>query len=403
MAFKRTVFTVEGMKSVWVRVFIDAGSWWEKGSSWGAFHLLEHLLFHGTQRWPNRECLDDYRYDHGITCDAWTSGQRMTLEFRFPREELAEGLQFVEEFIFHNRLSMETIQNELSVITQEYNDKWSKKGSLFDSMRTRQLVGGKHLFMRDGLGQPDFAKTLTNGDLQHLYQTYFVTNRMSMVVGGSLDPLYIETWYKKLDESYKKEEPVSLLFDPIVPEAKLLEHTDNVGQPWYYFSWLLPGENHYGWQDRQKGGLFNTLLGVGPTSLLFRKLREELGLVYSVQSKVAFWPNFGVLTIMMTTKTPIITLESVVQKLFQDLFEKGLDEIWFKRVKHNIKLQTVMNQDSVGYVTENMINSLYDYGKVILLNDRIILGDTIQKEELLAQFKPYFSWDNCFRSYLRTP
>jgi predicted Zn-dependent peptidase len=40
---------ISGLNATYLNLTIRAGSWYEEGNSWGEMHLLEHLLFLGSE------------------------------------------------------------------------------------------------------------------------------------------------------------------------------------------------------------------------------------------------------------------------------------------------------------------------------------------------------------------
>jgi len=63
---KIALYKLNGVRSVMLNVMIRAGSYYEKGENWGAFHFLEHLVFNGTEKLPTLQDIENFKYEHGI-------------------------------------------------------------------------------------------------------------------------------------------------------------------------------------------------------------------------------------------------------------------------------------------------------------------------------------------------
>jgi insulysin len=54
---------------------VSVGSFADPKNLQGAFHFLEHLLFMGTERYPDENDYSAYLADHGGYSNAWTAGE----------------------------------------------------------------------------------------------------------------------------------------------------------------------------------------------------------------------------------------------------------------------------------------------------------------------------------------
>ena len=119
-------YKISGLSSVSLCLRIKAGSWYEEGSDWGKMHLLEHLMFQGTKKYPTSEKLEIFCEENIITSNASTSGSQIVVSLRCPVDSLQKCLEYLTEIVFHTTLEESAITKEKKIIAQEYSDKWSR-------------------------------------------------------------------------------------------------------------------------------------------------------------------------------------------------------------------------------------------------------------------------------------
>ena len=123
----------------------------------------------------------------------------------------------------------------------------------------------------------------------------------------------------------------------------------------------------------------NTVLGGGMSSRLFQKIREELGLAYSVYSYGSQYKDGGVLEICagVNTSQRDLAVEAIVSEVKR--FRKdGITEQEFLRGKEQIKSAFIMGRESTA-------SQMMLYGKYLLYLDKIFdVNERVKKLEALT-------------------
>ncbi|OAE08511.1 pyrroloquinoline quinone biosynthesis protein PqqF [Pantoea sp. OXWO6B1] len=101
-------------------VSVAAGSHDEPDSWPGLAHLLEHLLFTGSQRWPNDGRLMSWVQACGGQVNASTQARQSAYFFEVAPENFSEGLLRLQDMLSAPRLTLEAIRQEIGVIDAEY-------------------------------------------------------------------------------------------------------------------------------------------------------------------------------------------------------------------------------------------------------------------------------------------
>ncbi len=398
---KVAYYPMEGVRSIVVKVMLKAGSWYESGQNWGNFHLMEHLLFQGTERFPSKEKLDVFRYEHGITVDASTGGESMMVVFKFPAVELTAGMEFVEQFLFHNLIKVDRLENEIKVISQEYSDKWSRPLVRFERALSEQLYGKEHLFTRDGMGNIEFIKKSNSEQLRNLYKQFFQPRSMVITLVGGFEQTVMEKTMISLLESRVNSEMPGLVLPAINPTSRELWLKDKVDQTYLSWQWVLPAPEAYISVRRLAIGLGNFMLGGSSNSFLFQKLRSQNGLVYHVSSSYTSYPLLSLITISLSVRSELkVKAIEAVRSAVEAYRSTKVDDGQLQRNKKHIDYQLLMSFDSIGVIADSLTKDLFYEDKIYLPEDKIEIRKKITPELIEESMFAYLKMSDAYMGVL---
>jgi predicted Zn-dependent peptidase len=107
-----------GVRSVAVGVWVRQGSSHESGSELGSSHLLEHMVFKGTERRTSREialALESL----GGSLDAYTGREHTSFQARVLDEHMPQALDVLADLTLHPLLREEDLALERDVVLEE--------------------------------------------------------------------------------------------------------------------------------------------------------------------------------------------------------------------------------------------------------------------------------------------
>ena len=384
------LYFIEGLKAVSISTRIKAGSWYEGGKNWGKAHLLEHMLFQGTERFIDKQAMDIFKEENGIWNNAWTSGAQMQMSLRMPSESLKAGLNLMNEMLFKASLPEKKIENEKKIIAQEYEDLWSRPGVRFNRKIDEQFFGKNHAYARNGIGELEYVTKITRQELVDYYKKMIVSMNMSIGIAGNFD-------VKKAEEELKnmlffKGNDATTDFEKVKPSTKRLIHFEpgmksvniNIG-------WLTKGIKETSFEDRLKINIISYLLGGSARSLLFRKVREEMGIAYDIWTDYEFYPSitrFSVQTSVNPEKIEELLLE--VNLLIKKFINEPIDKEIFRRVKKYLIMSKKMSYESSMGTAEILSSSLFWEGRVISPEEYIKLLKKITEDEVRTMVQGIF-------------
>ncbi len=169
----------------------------------GLAHFLEHMLFLGTEKYPEPDAYPAFISRHGGSHNAYTASEHTNYYFDIDPEYLEPALDRFAQFFIAPLFNPEYVDRERFAVESEY------KARLNDDARRIQdvyqaLMNPAHPASRFGVGNlttlADTEERPLRKDLIDFYQRYYSSDLMSLVVlgRGSLDELQ-----KQVTERFK--------------------------------------------------------------------------------------------------------------------------------------------------------------------------------------------------------
>ena len=146
-------------------------------------------------------------------------------------------------------------------------------------------------------GQPETIGGFTREDMIYFLHSNYLPNRISIAMAGNLqhDDIVAQVrdcFWRFFGHAERVVEPPGPFVPGIVSEENASVQA--------YFALGVPAPA-YSHADRYGIHLLNTILGGGLSSRLYRKLREEHGLVYSIHSEYHAYLDAGMLVVSGST------------------------------------------------------------------------------------------------------
>ena len=115
----RVVFLKKPISSVSIVVCVGTGYLDEKKGYFGISHLLEHLLFDGTKKWPGEFIFNDVAEQLGGDINGTTKEFSTSFEIRVAEQDFEEAVELLSELIQSPLLLEKDVVKEKKVIKAE--------------------------------------------------------------------------------------------------------------------------------------------------------------------------------------------------------------------------------------------------------------------------------------------
>lgn len=319
---------------------VGVGSWDDPEDRPGMAHFVEHMLFLGTEKYPEEEGYTRYLDEHGGRRNAFTMSDRTVYIFSVNNNGFLEALDRFGQFFVAPLFSPSGVDRESKAIHSEFC-----RNIPLDPWRVlyvkKELANAEHPFHSFCIGNKDSLARISQDELKQWYSAHYSANLMHLVVYSplSLDALENEVVSTFSTVKDKKKAPSSY---PVALRAASSSHHLCVITPVQdvqslELSWEIP--RFYG-QDREihADQLLSHVLGhEGSTSLLAQLKRENLAEGLGAgNSRVGHDQCIFSLTVQLTHKG-VQEYEKVVARCFEaiaSIRESGIPSYVYDEVRH---------------------------------------------------------------------
>ena len=124
-----------GLRVAAAAMVVGVGSLYDPPECQGMAHFLEHLLFMGSERYPEENAYDAFMSAHGGSDNAWTELEHTVYHFEISQEYLQKALDMFAQFFTAPLLLENSVERELNAIESEFQLAKNNDGS-----RAQQLI-----------------------------------------------------------------------------------------------------------------------------------------------------------------------------------------------------------------------------------------------------------------------
>jgi predicted Zn-dependent peptidase len=281
-------------RSVAAGVFVGVGSRREDEAHAGLSHLLEHLVFKGTRRYPGPGELSEAIEGRGGSVNAPTDRELTVYSARVPAASAPQALEVIADLVLWPLLRPRDLRSEKPVIVDEIRMYVDSPGdhvfNLFD-----ELLFAGHPLGREIAGTPrSVRRTRHEAVMEHWGRWYRPDNLVLAAAGAISHDAVLRAAERWFDERPPAARPA------LLPAAGERPEPAPAGSLKVAFRRLAQGNLCLGMPgvarddpDRWPLDLLGAVLGDGMSSRLFIELRERRSLTYDVSTFGSAYADCG--------------------------------------------------------------------------------------------------------------
>jgi zinc protease len=349
---------VHMIPKVSIQLWYYVGSKDEKDSERGIAHLIEHMIFKGTEKLSESD-INTLTHKLSSSCNAFTSYDYTGYLFNMPSQHWHEALPVMADCMRNCSFKEEMLSSEMKAVVQElkmYRDRY------LDSLVTQMLASifPGHPYHHPIIGYKQDLWSVDSEDLRAFYKKHYVPNNATLVIVGDVDPNDVFAQAEQffgpiaIDPTYKKQE--FYLDKDIATKAVTIYR--EVAQPTVAYAFLVPGMRD------KKDHVFELLpwiLGKGKTSRLHKLLVDELHLATAVSASYDELFDHGIFFITAEPKSvdDIPRIERAIVDELRVLCEQGVSDAELERALKQ-------SQMDLYSLLEDIEDQAYNIGKYFL-------------------------------------
>ncbi|MBQ9271146.1 MAG: insulinase family protein [Alphaproteobacteria bacterium] len=316
----------------------------------GIAHLLEHLLFRGTDKVNGNE-FNHIMEKNGADSNAFTSYD-VTVYHQFADVSRLEVLMALEADRMQNlKISEKDFEAERKIVFQERKQVVENNPSAPFYEKMRMMMWGTSPYGQPITGLPEEITALKYGDTMDFYHKYYAPNNAILVLSGDIDtqtvrPL-VEKYYGKLEKRAVKRDTSAPVTDNF--RQTLQMRLPHIATPRVLRAFMLPPREKLN-EAIYAYDILAELLGGGETAELYRDLVLKQRQAVSVSASYNYMTRSNtVFTVSMTPNTEkALSPDAATQVLNMALTKarKALTEERLAQIKRKISANMVYLNDN---------------------------------------------------------
>ena len=366
MSFKQTktskglnivTYSMQHVNSVAINIIVKVGSRSESIAEAGISHFLEHMAFKGTRNRTASQIAQEFDIVGGHF-NAYTSKENTVYYTKILSQNLRYALTILADILQNSLFSSSEIEKEFGVISQEIAEVQDNPDDLAYE-KFYELAYSNHPLGRSILGTVDTISKFDTNIFQNYINQHYTTDNIVISLAGKVDHLEATKLIEELFPSFTSGGSKNYLAAKYIGGYNLLEKdleqtTVALGIEALSYAEIKPFYH---------AQILSIIFGGGLSSRLFQRIREELGLAYSVGSWLNSYSDSGIFSIHASTdhnnvQDLLENISSEIQKIQANISEDELN-----RAKSQIESNIYMAEEKPEYKSEEVGRNFSLFGK----------------------------------------
>ncbi len=382
---------VPSVRSAALGFWISSGSAGERPEEAGISHLLEHMLFRGTEHFGSEE-IDQIFDAMGAEINAGTDKEATSLYTRVLDGHLARAFEVMGEMISLPRFG--ELDAERQVVLEEiamYED--DPQDLIFDLLG--RAIFGSHPLGRPVIGRAEVIAAATREQLAAFHEGRYRPAEIVIAAAGSVDhdrllALVEASPIPTATAAAAAAAPAREQVTPVPASEARLEFLQKDTEQ-YHVCLGAPGLAR---RDERRFALrvLEGILGGTSSSRLFQEVRERRGLAYAVFSFSNLYLQAGEVGLYVGTRPDkLAEAMAVVAAELERLVEDPASEEELVRSRENLKGRVVLGMESTGARMSRLGTSLLHEMPILSVNEMLARIDAVGIEDLRELARELFA------------
>jgi predicted Zn-dependent peptidase len=329
-----------------VGIWVRSASAHERPEQMGISHLLEHMVFKGTERRTALQLAFELE-TRGGSLDAFTSRDNTAFQAHVLDADLPVAVEILTDLVRRPLLRASDLALEKNVVLEEIRGVEDAPDDLVFELHGRTLWP-HHSYGYSILGTRETVTAITAEDLRAAHQAGYYPGNCVIAAAGNIahDQLMTvlerEGWFEGTAAEPARA-PAGAA--PAVRGARVNVARDTQQCHIVFGTDTVPSRD----PRRYVLALLATVFGGGMSSRLFQRVREELGLAYSVFSYQQFYQSTGVTGVYVGTQpeTAVQAVDAILAE-YQLLAREALSTEELATSQQQLKGQIMLSLESPG-------------------------------------------------------
>jgi predicted Zn-dependent peptidase len=372
-------------------LWVPAGSRNENKNISGITHLIEHLIFKGTNKRSGRDIAIEFDLV-GAEFNAFTDKENCCIYADFIDTYIDKCTELLFDIILNPSFLKEHIITEKKVVIEEIKMIEDNPSENVINYFYREVFKG-HPLNLPVLGTKESVINIKRPSILEYFGSEFDISRLIVSAAGNVRHIDLVEKVKKYTNKNRGRKKTGTFKKVELPQNKKIKRipsskTDSVH---ICFGGAGCGRND---KDKYPISLFTNLLGGSMSSRLFQKIREEEGMAYSIFSNNIQYFDTGII-IIYASVSPGNTerVMKLIKSEIRNIARYGIEDSEFNRARENLKGGIVLSVEDISSRMFRLGKALLFDKKVLTINEILKKIDSVKKQDLVDISGKYLNLD----------
>ena len=383
------VSPVPSVRSVTIGFYFTVGSRYESPGEFGVSHLIEHMLFKGSEQFPTAQAISETIEGVGGLLDAATDKELTVYSAKIASAHFDLAMGLIADMVRHPRFEAAELEKERRVITDElsmYHDspgEWV--GVIGDELVWPNLPLG-----REVAGTRETVEAITRTAMAEYWAAHYVPGALVISIVGDVTVEHaVETTTRLLGDWQAAEVPLWTPSPRPDQGERVRLETRRIEQS--NVCLYTAGQPHRD-PDTYALSLLHVLLGDGMSSRLFLEVRERQGLAYDVGTSPIHFHDTGAFVVSAGVE-PRRT-EAAVKAILAELArirDVPVGEAELHRAKEYAKGRLALRLEDTGSIAGWLGGQEALLGEIRELDETMAYYDAVTAEDIQRVARTIFT------------
>lgn len=385
------IFTsqMSSVRSVSIAFYFGVGARYEPDAISGASHFIEHMLFKGSEGFPNAQTISEAIEGVGGVLDAATDKEVTVYSAKVASQHFDLAMRLITDMVRRPLMEAKEIEKERGVIIEELNMYRDSPADWVNVLADETMWPGLPLG-REVAGTRETVSGLSRETLLDYKARHYTPSNLVVSVAGNVSPEQVIAAVSDALGDWPAA-PAPVWTPSPVPSAAQRVRLETRPTEQTNLCLLTPGiashdPRHYAMT------LLNAALGDGMSSRLFVEIRERQGLAYDIGSAPSYYHDTGSFTISagVEPKRAEATIRAAIAEL-RKLRDEPLRPEELARVKEYTKGRMALRLEDTYSVAAWMGGQEIITGEPLELDEVMARVDAVTVEQTQALARDLFT------------
>lgn len=377
------------LRSVSIGVWVNTGSAYETVENNGISHVIEHMLFKGTTSKSAKD-IADLTARLGGNLNAFTGKECTSFYVRTLDVHLDEALDLLSDMYINSVIDESDLSREKYIIADEIDMYEDSPEDMVHELLQKE-VWKNHPLGYIISGDKKNVNSFTREQILEYKHAHYTGANTVISIAGNFNQENISLQLEKYFGVIEKGDSVNNYTVPIFNKCSFHKKKDieQMHLDIAYDAITSVSEERYAFT------VLNSIIGGSVNSRLFQRIREELGLVYSIYSYGSTFKNAGLFQVYAAfNPSQLDDIQEEIDGVFKEIINNPISEYELINAKEEIKTELIIGSESTQNRMENNAKSILQFDKVITIDETIRQIDMVSQKDIMSIIDKYINTNN---------